>query len=323
MRYSLKKHQHINFLERLKKKRWSYYRSLGIPTQEEAFTKMLAPIKTQNNTDWSEAYAAKVLIEIGCPNLQQVDGNPAYDDLIKSHQRRKTLKPMLTPDFVIGNHTISANDPKDFYVDIHEVTEGLWGNFDDNKNKFQSGNPIKAMYEAVQSNPKLYTSENPYRMLTSETNPMLIASLYENIKKKSEKYSTKRGGNVTTFGMVSVMSNQNPQITMVVFQKLLISIFDDMIIPFVQKKHSKEVMEHLLALKRNTCLISGNPELVVLSFPFEGDWTFWFLVGSGPYERHNLLLINQNGLERLDKSSDVYAWLTTIMEQVGSSTSAS
>ncbi|WP_075988950.1 hypothetical protein [Vibrio fluvialis] len=319
MRYSTKKQQYIDFLDRLKKKKSAYYRSLGVLTQEEAFAKMLSPQKTQNNTDWSEAYAAQALIKIGCPNLQQVDGNPVYNELIRLHQRRKSLKPMLTPDFVFGCHTIEANDPNDFYVDVHEVTEGLWGNFDDQNNKFRSGNPIKAMYEAIQSAPERYTSDRPYRMIVTETNPKLIGSLYENIKKKSEKYCTKRGGDTAAFGMVSVMSNNNPQITMIVFQKLLISIFDDMIVPFVQKNYPKEVQEHLLTLKRNICLVSGNPELSVMAFPFEGNWTFWFLVGYGPYEGHNLLLVNQNGLARLDKSTDVYIWLEHIMNQVSNS----
>jgi hypothetical protein len=283
--------------------------SLGIPTQEEWSNEILTPIKTEKNEAWSEGYAEKILKEIDFPELQKVDGNLAYNKLIKKRQRSKSLPDMITPDFVVGDHFIEPNDPVDFYVDIHEVTEGLWGNFNDDKNKFPHGNPIKAMYEAVISNPEKYTSDNPYFLPLTETDCNLTAKLYENIKNKAKGYCNRRDGQTSRFGMVSVMSNKNHHITMVAYQKLILSVFDEMIIPFIMANHTYKEIELIRQIKHKAVSISSKPEIITLAFPFEGNWTFWLIVGTGTFEGHLLLLINQNGMNKLDLKSDVYKWL--------------
>lgn len=87
--------------------------------------------KRENNSTWSENFAEKLLQQLVFPEFHRVDGNPIYVDEIKQRNKSKTLANMLTPDFVVKSEPIEANDPKDFYIDVNEITEGIWGNFDD------------------------------------------------------------------------------------------------------------------------------------------------------------------------------------------------
>lgn len=306
MKGSLKKNRYLKFLGRLKKIQIAKLRSYGLLTREEAYEKRMSPIKTENNSDWSEGYAKTRLELWGFPELQTVDRNPRYKDQIKLHAKRKSLPHMLTPDFVVGTHKITANDPNDFYLDAHEITEGLWGNFNDNKNKFPDGNPIKAMYEEM--NNTSYTSEKPYRLILNELNTDLRNSLYKSVIDKTSKYSAKRGGNTSKFGMISVMSNKNTSIAMVVYTKLILSIFDDMLIPFA-KSELPSILPTLSSMKQDLVIPTGVGELKSLCMPFDGKWTFWLLIGYGPFKNKDLLIVNSTGLSALDNSCEVKKWL--------------
>ncbi|EPM4853215.1 hypothetical protein ACTIRA_003764 [Vibrio parahaemolyticus] len=262
--------------------------------------------KRENDNEWSENFALDFLKQLGCPKLQEIQGNPNYKKLIRSRQRSKKLADMVTPEFVVGEHFIEPNDPNDLYVDVHEITEGLWGNFDDAKNKFENGNPYKKMIEAVLNQPEQYTSDNPYTMVMNESESKILESLYRNIKQKANKYSSKRGKSMN-FGLVSVLSNQNQHLSMIPYQKLILSIFNDMLIPAIA--HDPACVEHTKNVRDNLYFISRKAGFVPIVMPFEGDWLFWMIVGSGEYEGDCLCLINSETLNQLNSNTVGYDWI--------------
>ncbi|HCH69416.1 MAG TPA: hypothetical protein DE042_02765 [Colwellia sp.] len=207
----------------------------GVPTKEEFLQSQMSQEKKENNSGWSEDYTESLLKSLDFPSFHRIDDNPIYDVEIKRRNRKKHLSPMLTPDFVAGEQPVEANSPEDFYIDVNEITEGVWGNFNNERNKFPNGNPIKQMYQELNDNE--YTSDKPYRLMINEGQADLVQSLYTQIKSKSEKYSTKRNGS-KRFGLVSVLAKDGFHIAQIHYQKLLISIFDDMLIPFFKDRYA-------------------------------------------------------------------------------------
>ncbi len=299
-----KKEKYRKFLIRLEKRRNAWKKHVR-KFSDLKVSDFHVP-KRENDNDWSENYALDFLKQLGCPELQEIQGNLKYKKLIRSRQRSKKLQDMVTPEFVVGNHFIEPNDPHDLYVDVHEITEGLWGNFDDAKNKFESGNPYKKMVEAMLNQPSQYTSEQPYTMVMNESEGKILESLYKNIKQKANKYSSKRGKSMN-FGLVSVLSNLNQNVSMIPYQKLILSIFNDMIIPSIA--HDIACVQHARNVRDNLVLISRKAGFVPIVLPFEGDWLFWMIVGSGVYEGDCLCLINITALNQLQNDTVGYDWI--------------
>ncbi|PML82018.1 hypothetical protein [Enterovibrio norvegicus] len=281
----------------------------GVPTKEEFFARQMAQSKTENNSGWSENYTEELLKELEFPEFHRVDDNPIYKSEIKRRNRKKHLAPMLTPDFVVGIGPIDANDPKDFYIDVNEITEGVWGNFNDAKNKFPDGNPVKKMYQDL--NDKSFTSEQPYQLLLNELQPELAQSLYKQIVSKSEKYSYKRNGS-NRFGLVSVLAKDGFKIAQIQYLKLIISIFEDLLDPFFLAKSAHSVCDQLRTIKLNFINPGHKSGFVPIVCPFEGDWCFWIVSGTSVYEGDNLCLINSRALQGLPADHPVANWLKRV-----------
>lgn len=281
----------------------------GVPTKEEFFQRLMSQEKKENNSGWSEGYTENLLINLDFPSFHRIDGNPVYDAEIKRRNKKKHLAQMLTPDFVVGQQPVEANDPDDFYIDVNEITEGVWGNFNDEKNKFPAGNPIKKMYQELNDNQ--YTSDKPYRLLINEGQADLVQSMYTQIKSKSDKYSKKRDGS-KKFGLVSVLAKDEFHIAQIHYQKLLISIFDDMLIPFFKGQSVDSVCEQLRNIKLTFLNPGQKAGFVPIVAPFEGDWCFWIIAGTTAYEGDCLCLVNSNVLSTLPQNDPVAVWIKNI-----------
>lgn len=281
----------------------------GIPTKEQFFQRLMTQEKKENNSSWSEDYTENLLKSLGFPNFHRIDGNPLYAAEIKRRNKKKHLAPMLTPDFVVGHKSVAANDPEDFYIDVNEITEGVWGNFNDEKNKFPCGNPVKKMYQELRDNQ--YTSDKPYRLLINEEQADLIQSLYKQIKSKSERYSTKRGGS-QKFGLVSVLAKDGFHIAQLQYLKLLTSIFDDMLIPFFQAQSVNSACDLLRNIKLSFLHPGKKAGFIPIVAPFEGDWCFWIIAGTTVYEEDVLCLVNSDVLSTLPPDDPVTTWIKKI-----------
>lgn len=280
-----------------------------IPTKKEFFHHQMNQIKKENNSSWSENFTEELLKKLEFPEFHRVDENPIYIPEIKRRSKKNNLAPMLTPDFVLGNEKIEANNPKDFYIDVNEITEGVWGNFNDKKNKFPNGNPIKKMYQELDN--KNFTSENPYRFLINESQQDLVHSLYRQIISKSKKYSSKREGS-KKFGLVSVLAHDGFHIAQIQYLKLIISIFEDMLEPFFIKNSAPEVSEQLRTIKLNILNPSHKTGFIPITCPFEGDWCFWLIAGTSVYEGDCLFLVNSTVLNNLPVNDPITSWIKKV-----------
>lgn len=281
----------------------------GIPTKEEFFKRQMDQVKKENNSSWSENFTEELLKKLAFPQFHRVDENPIYIQEIKRRNRKNQLTAMLTPDFVAGAEPIEANDPEDFYIDVNEITEGVWGNFNEEKNKFPQGNPIKKMYQEL--NDKNFTSDSPYRLLINESQPDLIHSLYKQILSKSKKYSSKRNGS-NRFGLISVLAKDGFHIAQVQYQKLIISIFEDMLESFFSKNSTPEVCEELRTIKLNFLNPGHKTGFISITCPFEGDWCFWMIAGTSAYEGDYLFLVNSTVLNSLPVDNPVAIWVKKV-----------
>jgi hypothetical protein len=291
------------------KKRPDWMKGLNVPTKEEWFQSKLDAPKLENNSEFSESIAKQFLIDTDFPDFHNIDENPIYNKERKRLQRSKTLQDMLTPDFVVGKGPVEANNPDDFYVDVNEITEGIWGNFNDNNPKFKSGNPVKKMLEATRdATPETYTSEAPYRMMINEYDPSLIQKLFLTIKSKAAKYSIKRN-NSEKFGLISVLAEERHDIAMIQYTKLLISIFDDMLMPYLPSDSKEQVRKLKLEVLNPAC----QKGIVPIQAPFEGPWCFWAILGTGSYKGECLVLINNLVLDKLEINDPVSIWLRSLV----------
>lgn len=288
-------------------------KAAGVPTKDEYFARRLSLRKTENNNSWSESIAESYLKKINFPPFHRVDDNPDYKKEIKRRNRSKTLSNMLTPDFVLGELIVESNDPLDFYIDVNEITEGVWGNFNDASNKFTNGNPVKKMLESMRDSDS-YTSDKPYILPVTELDPSLVAGLYKQIKSKSDKYSSKRNGS-SRFGLVSVLSQDNFDLSMLQYQKLLISVFDDMIMPFFRVHFSGENIQRVIKLRHEVISISCQKGFVPILAPFEGPWCFWMILGTGPFNGECLCLINSSTIYALGEEHQVLLWLRKMLSE--------
>lgn len=280
-----------------------------VPTKEEFFKCKMNQVKKENNSSWSENFTEELLKKLEFPEFHRVDENPIYKLEIKRRNKKNLLEAMLTPDFVTGTEPIKANDPEDFYIDVNEITEGVWGNFNDEKNKFPQGNPIKKMYEEL--NNKNFTSDNPYRLLINESQPELIHSLYKQMISKSKKYSSKRNGS-NRFGLISVLAKENFHIAQIQYQKLIISIFEDMFEPFFSKNSTSDTCEQLRTIKLNFLNPGHKTGFIPITCPFEGNWCFWMIVGTSTYEGDCLFLVNSTVLNSLPVDHPVAIWVKKV-----------
>lgn len=281
----------------------------GIPTKEEFFKRQMSQGKRENNSTWSENFAEKLLQQLVFPEFHRVDGNPIYADEIKQRNKSKTLANMLTPDFVVKSEPIEANDPKDFYIDVNEITEGIWGNFDDDSNKFSNGNPIKKMYQELHE--KDFTSEKPYRLLLNESHSDLVYSLYKQLISKSHKYSSKRDGS-TRFGLVSVLAKDGFHIAQVQYLKLIISIFEDILDSYFFKNSQFDICEQLREIKLSFLNTGEKTGFVPIICPFDGDWCFWIIAGTSVFEGDVLCLVNSTVLNNLASNDPVACWIKKV-----------
>lgn len=281
-----------------KKSDVEFLKNCGIPTKEEFFKRQMSQIKVENNSTWSENFTEELLKRLLFPAFHRVDGNPIY----------KGRKAMLTPDFVVGIEPIKVNNPEDFYIDVNEITEGVWGNFNDENNKFPHGNPIKKMYQELNDNN--FTSDNPYRLLINESQPDLVHSLYKQINSKSEKYSSKRNGS-DRFGLISVLAKNKFHIAQIQYLKLIISIFEDLLEPFFLKNSTIDTYEELRTIKLNF-LNPGKTGFIPICCPFEGNWCFWMIVGTLSYEGDYLFLVNSKVLNNLPVDNPVAIWVKKV-----------
>jgi hypothetical protein len=296
----------ITMSDQIKKSDLELAIECGVPTKEEFFQSQMSQGKKENNSGWSEDYTESLLKNLDFPSFHRIDDNPIYDAEIKQRNRKKQLAPMLTPDFVVGEQPVEANSPKDFYIDVNEITEGVWGNFNDEKNKFPNGNPIKQMYQELNDNK--YTSDKPYRLMLNEGQADIVQSLYTQIKSKSEKYSKKRNDS-KRFGLVSVLAKDGFHIAQIHYQKLLISIFDDMLIPFFKGQSTESACEQLRDIKLTLLNPGKKAGFVPIVSPFDGNWCFWIIAGTTAYEGDCLCLINSNVLSTLPQDDPVVAWI--------------
>lgn len=282
-----------------KKSDIEFLKNCGIPTKEEFFKRQMGQVKIENNSDWSEKFTEQLLKELSFPAFHKVDGNPIY----------KPRNAMLTPDFVAGIEPIKANNPEDFYIDVNEITEGVWGNFNDENNKFSHGNSIKEMYRELNDNN--FTSDNPYRLLINESQPELIYSLYKQINSKSEKYSSKRNGS-DRFGLISVLAKNKFHIAQMQYLKLIISIFEDLLEPFFLKNSTIEACKELRSIKLDFLNPGHKTGFIPICCPFEGNWCFWMIVGTLSYEGNYLFLVNSRVLNNLPIDNPVAIWIKKI-----------
>lgn len=282
-----------------KKNDIEFLKNCGISTKEEFFKRQMNQIKIENNSGWSENYTEELLKELAFPPFHRVDGNPIY----------KRRNAMLTPDFVAGIEPIKANNPEDFYIDVNEITEGVWGNFNDENNKFSHGNPIKKMYQELNDNN--FTSDNPYRLLINESQPDLIHSLYKQINSKSEKYSSKRNGS-DRFGLISVLAKNKFHIAQMQYLKLIISIFEDLLEPFFLKNSTIEGCEELRTIKLDFLNPGHKTGFIPICCPFEGNWCFWMIVGTLSYSGDYLFLVNTRVLNSLPVDNPVAIWIKKV-----------
>jgi len=272
---------------------------------QQFFKDKLSQKKVENDSDNSEKFAEQFLNSTGFPEFHRVDGNHAYDELIRRSNKSKRIKGMLTPDFVAGNSLIEPNNPYDFYIDINELTEGVWGNFQ-NDSKFPLGNPMKDMYEELSKGDlSRFTSDKPYRLLAQGLGLHELQSLYANIKKKSNKYSSKRNDS-SRFGLISVMSERNPDQSMYHFTQLIWSIYEDL---FDQKNQPQEIQEKFFREKSKLTLPNSKEFSAKYTLNFEGNWTFWIILGRSMYEGKRLILINNIGVNKLHHSNPIARWI--------------
>lgn len=289
-----------------KKSDIEFLKNCGIPTKEEFFKRQMSQVKIENNSDWSENFTEELLKKLSFPDFHRVDGNSIYLPEIKRRNKKNHLSAMLTPDFVVGIEPIKANNPEDFYIDVNEITEGVWGNFNDENNKFPQGNPIKKMYRELNDNN--FTSDNPYRLLINELEPDLIYGLYKQINSKSEKYSSKRNGS-DRFGLISILAKNKFHIAQIQYLKLINSIFEDLLEPFFFKNSTIESCEELRAIKLNFLNPGYKTGFIPICCPFEGNWCFWMIVGTLSYEGDYLFLVNSKVLNNLPVDNPVAIWV--------------
>lgn len=292
-----------------KKNEIEFLKECGIPTKEEFFQRQMSQQKQENNSGKSENFAEKLLKQIAFPEFHHVDGNTIYANEIKRRNKSRTLPKMLTPDFVVGSEPIEANNPTDFYIDVNEITEGVWGNFNDDSNKFPDGNSIKKMYQEL--NEKSYTSEKPYRFLLNESRPDLVHGLYKQLISKSQKYSSKRNGS-TRFGLISVLAKDGFHIAQIQYLKLIISIFENMLDPYFFKNSELDICAQLRAIKLSFLNPGEKTGFVPIICPFEGDWCFWIIAGTSVFEGDVLCLVNSTVLNSLANDDPVANWIKQV-----------
>ena len=267
---------------------------MNILTKEEFFKNQLN-IKQQKHTQWSENFAKKQYVKLGCKYILPIDGN----------EKIKIEKKVKTPDFIIATNPFKikklTNKNNFFYIDIKEVTGAQYSNFtlDDNSVKMLIKN---LRYSSVGEKQNL---------LVTEFNEEIIKRLFSQIEKVEDKYGKlRKSGKV---GITYVESKEFNQATQLHFLKLITIIFDKLekCILFNSLNIVKQIKSDILSGQKN--------ELITIVFPLKELFgvkylSFIHFIGSKLFERLNLFFIDSYNFEKYKFDKD-FKWLVRLVNK--------
>ena len=266
--------------------KWLQEGGIHIPTQQEVEQELYGT-EPPKRTEESEELGRRMLESLGMHPIVEVDSDP---DL----RAEREAAELFTPDFVIGRDGISAgDDPMDFYVDVQEITAGVWNTSRERSPFFPSGsNPVKESDRRVLDGRA--TSDDPARVLINEFDPKIVRALQSPFTRKSKKYAEGREGS-SLFGLIQAYLPSRRTDSRIHFTKLRWLMVYGFLDQYVQRGYAGDSLDELRKSAGEATFGRAwrNDGVRVLAAPF-GEAPFCFhAVTDG---RDHLLLINIDAL---------------------------